>query len=67
MAKEFPKTVIIHQKYVDGTNIECDGCMGIAYRAIKSDATETWEVEFMDKGNGLSLYAFDKHNLEVIA
>lgn len=67
MKTEFPKTVMIHQRCVDGTNIECDGCMGIAFRAIKAEATETWEVEFMNKENGLSIFAFDKHNLEVIA
>lgn len=63
----FPKTVIIHQKVVDGTDVECDGCMGVAFRAIKSDTMESWEVEFMGLDGRFHLFAFDKHNLEVIA
>lgn len=67
MKNEFPKTVIINQNYVDGADIMCNGCMGVALRAIKSDTMESWEVEFMGLDNKKHIYAFDKHNLEVIA
>lgn len=65
--EKFPKTVIIHQKYVDGADVKCEDCMGIATRAIKSNTIETWEVDFMDWNGRDCTYAFDKHNLEVIA
>ena len=65
--EKFPKTVIIHQKYVDGARVRCEDCMGIAHRAIKSDSIETWEVDFMDWDGVQQTYAFDKHNLEEIA
>ena len=67
MKIEFPVTVVIHQKKVDGTEIKCEGCLGIATRAIKSNTVESWEVDFMGEDNKYHSYAFDKHNLEVIA
>ena len=63
----FPVTVMIHQKIVDGTNIRCDGCMGVALREIAANTIDTWEVEFVDANGTQHCYGFDKHNLEVIA
>ncbi len=63
---KFPVTVMIHQKYVDGVGVPCDGCMGIALREIKSNTIESWEVEFMGLDGKQHVYGFDKHNLEVV-
>ncbi len=63
---KFPATVIIHQKCVDGVNVPCDGCMGIALREINSNTIESWEVEFMGLDGKQHTFGFDKHNLEVI-
>lgn len=64
---KFPVTVMIRQKYVDGVDVPCDGCMGIALREISANTIGTWEVEFMDAAGVQHCYGFDKHNLEIIA
>lgn len=64
---KFPVTVMIHQKTVDGTDIRCDGCMGVAYREVNANTIGTWIVEFTDAAGVQHCYGFDKHNLEVIA
>ena len=67
LKNEFPCTVVIHQKYVDGADVECDGCLGTAFKAINLDSISICEVEFMGLDNKKHTYFFDKHNLEVIA
>lgn len=64
---KFPVTVMIHQKKVEGTNVVCDGCMGVALREIMANTISTWEVEFVDADGTQHCFGFDKHNLEVIA